>query len=56
MSFDEEENTSSSSSDKNDEKSKTFFGVEIGDSMTYGVVILLTIIFIYQIVGVVAVL
>lgn len=53
MSFDEEEDRSSS---KEDGKPKTFFGFEVGDSLTYGVVIFLTVVFIYQVAGVVAVL
>jgi hypothetical protein len=53
MGFDEEEDKSSN---KEDDKLKTFFGLEVGDSLTYGVVIVLTIVFIYQVAGVVAVL
>lgn len=56
MSFDEEDSIHTRSNSKDDEKPKTFFGVEVGDSVTYGVVILLTIVFIYQVTGVVAVL
>jgi hypothetical protein len=55
MSFDEEDNIDTSSK-KEDDKPKTFFGFEVGDSLTYGVVIVLTITFIYQVAGVVAVL
>jgi hypothetical protein len=55
MSFDEEDITNKTSKKEND-KPKTFFGFEIGDSLTYGVVIVLTIIFIYQAAGIVAVL
>lgn len=54
MSFDEEDNIEKNS--KDDDKPKTFFGFEVGDSLTYGVVMLLTIVFIYQVAGVVAVL
>jgi hypothetical protein len=55
MSFDEEDNKYSS--DKNDDdKPRTFFGFEVGDSLTYGIVIVLTIIFIYQVTGAIAVL
>jgi hypothetical protein len=55
MSFDEED--SKYTSDKNDDDiAKTFFGFEVGDSVTYGVVIVLTIIFIYQVSGATAVL
>lgn len=55
MSFDEEDNLESNSK-KDDDKPKTFFGFETGDGVTYGVVIVLTIIFIYQVAGVIAVL
>lgn len=55
MSFDEED-TVKSSTNEDDDKPKTFFGFEVGDGVTYGVVIVLTIIFIYQVAGVIAVL
>ncbi|MFT6092254.1 MAG: hypothetical protein ACJA2Q_000136 [Pseudohongiellaceae bacterium] len=55
MSFDEEDSTNKYNK-KDDDKPKKFFGFEVGDSLTYGVVVLLTIIFVYQIAGVVAVL
>ncbi|MFT4887596.1 MAG: hypothetical protein ACJAY7_000087 [Pseudohongiellaceae bacterium] len=53
MSFDEEDSTNKYNK-KDDDKAKKFFGFEVGDSLTYGVVVLLTIIFIYQVSGVVA--
>lgn len=53
MSFDEEDNIESSD-DK--DKPKTFFGFELGDGVVYGIVIVLAVIFIYQVAGVIAVL
>lgn len=55
MSFDEEDNISTKSKQE-DDKPKTFFGFEVGDSLTYGIVMVLTVIFIYQVTGVIAVL
>ncbi|MFK7865025.1 MAG: hypothetical protein AB8B95_12465 [Pseudohongiellaceae bacterium] len=55
MSFDEED-TLPTSTKSDDEKPKTFFGFEVGDTVTYGVVGLLTIIFVYQAAGVIALL
>gem|GEM_PF-284154 len=49
MSFDEENNGTNE-----DEKPKTFFGLELGDGLVYGVVIILTLIFIRQVSVVVA--
>lgn len=43
MSFDEEHN------DTDNEKPKTFFGLELGDGVVYTVVIILTLIFIRQV-------
>ncbi|MDD9891833.1 MAG: hypothetical protein OXU66_05360 [Gammaproteobacteria bacterium] len=48
MSFDEENNENDSGS--NDEgKPKTFFGLELGDGVVYTLVIILTLIFIRQV-------
>lgn len=49
MSFDEENNGTNE-----DEKPKTFIGLELGDGLVYGVVIILTLIFIRQVSVVVA--
>ncbi|MDC3196616.1 hypothetical protein OAU36_02670 [Gammaproteobacteria bacterium] len=49
MSFDEENNGTNE-----DEEPKTFFGLELGDGLVYGVVIILTLIFIRQVSVVVA--
>ncbi len=48
MSFDEENN------DTEEEKPKTFFGLELGDGVVYTVVIILTLIFIRQVYIVIA--
>jgi hypothetical protein len=45
MSFDEENNNN----DTDNEKPKTFFGLELGDGVVYTVVIILTLIFIRQV-------
>lgn len=55
MSFDEEDIVQTSTKN-DDEKPKTFFGFEVGDGVTYGVVVVLALIFIYQAAGVVALL
>lgn len=52
MSFDEE-NDENTSSDNNGNKPKTFFGLELGDSVVYTIVIILTLIFIRQVVVVI---
>ena len=52
MSFDEE-NDENTSSDSNENKPKTFFGLELGDSVVYTIVIILTLIFIRQVVVVI---
>lgn len=53
MSFDDENTDSSAESgsgaDKSN-KSKTFFGMELGDGVVYTIVIILTLIFIRQVV------
>ncbi len=49
MSFDEENHETDEG-----EKPKTFFGLELGDGLVYGVVIILTLIFIRQVSVVVA--
>jgi hypothetical protein len=48
MSFDEENN------EPEKQKPKTFFGLELGDGLVYGVVIILTLIFIRQVSVVIA--
>lgn len=55
MSFDEE-NQSPAPVEKDEEKGKTFFGLEVGDSMVYGIVVILAVIFIVQISKVIALL
>ena len=52
MDFDEENNEIETGTGK--EKSKTFFGLEIGNGVVYRVVIILTLIFIRQVFGVLA--
>lgn len=47
MSFDEENNETESGSAE--DKPKTFFGLELGDGIVYGVVVILTLIFIRQV-------
>ncbi len=51
MSFDDE-NTESSTGNESDggSKPKTFFGMELGDGVVYTIVIILTLIFIRQVV------
>ncbi len=46
MSFDEEDHSENSNDSG---KPKTFFGFEIGDGIVYGIVIVLTLIFIRQV-------
>ena len=47
MSFDEENNDNDSSGGEG--KPKTFFGMEIGDGVVYTIVVILTLIFIRQV-------
>ncbi len=46
MSFDDEDH---SENNEDGDKPKTFFGFEIGDGVVYGIVIILTLIFIRQV-------
>ena len=46
MSFDEDKNDQAS----NENKPKTFFGLELGDGVVYTIVVILTLIFIRQVV------
>lgn len=52
MSFDNEntENSTVSGTGSGEGKPKTFFGMELGDGVVYGIVIVLTLIFIRQVV------
>ena len=55
MSFDddnEDNNAVSGDSSSDGNKPKTFFGMELSDGMVYGIVIVLTIIFIRQVAAV----
>tara|TARA_B110000483_G_C17888259_1_gene424429 strand:+ start:174 stop:341 length:168 start_codon:yes stop_codon:yes gene_type:complete len=47
MSFDEENNETETGPEA--DKPKTFFGLELGDGLVYGVVVILTLIFIRQV-------
>ena len=47
MSFDEENNETETETGQ--DKPKTFFGLELGDGLVYGVVVILTLIFIRQV-------
>ena len=49
MSFDEE-NNENNTSESSDKKPKTFFGLELSDGVVYTIVIILTLIFIRQVV------
>ncbi|MEQ9069521.1 MAG: hypothetical protein RLO18_22500 [Gimesia chilikensis] len=55
MSFDEDNNEHSASdnSANTEKKAKTFFGLELGDGVVYTIVIILTLIFIRQVVVVI---
>ncbi|MDP6536475.1 MAG: hypothetical protein QGG02_09155 [Gammaproteobacteria bacterium] len=48
MSFDDEDNETNNS-ESGGKKSKTFFGLELGDGVVYTIVIILTLVFIRQI-------
>lgn len=50
MSFDEENNDLDSDSGSSGNKPKTFFGLELGDGVVYTIVVILTLIFIRQVV------
>jgi len=51
MSFDEENNDNvEAGNGGGDDKPKTFFGLELGDGVVYGIVVVLTLIFIRQVV------
>ena len=52
MSFDEDNNDIPNSGDRGSNEAKTFFGMELGNGATYAIVIILTLIFIRQVVTV----